>query len=382
MNLPENEISDSEKNAHQKTHPNLVSVQIEPTSRCNLNCISCAKHDYHSIWQETDLKEQLYYKIISELPESVKSAHLQGWGDPLLHPDIDNFVTRTKKKKLLVSFTTTGTTMSAELANRLIGCGLDSITFSMTGGNETTHDKLRGSSSFSLLEKAIDTFEEARKASSSEIKTSVSFLLTALNIHELPQAIKWCRKRNIDLFSTVHLTQTASKRQENLRFQVDRLTSSTRWLRRRSWLAGLFSKTRIELKSFVPEPTPVCDKNPLNTLFISSNGLVSPCVFLCPPIGTSRLGWLHRGRKSHFRPFVLGDCRHESIEKIWKKPLYTTFRDQFQKRLNIYEEAMAQVGYSMEGPKQLEKALIRINNGFTDNPPPEQCRFCYKMDGF
>lgn len=382
MNSPEYEKSAEKKNVQGETCRNLISLQIEPTSRCNLNCTTCVKYDYQSIWQENDLDLPLYQKILSDLPQSVKSIHLQGWGDPLLHPDIIDFVDQAKKKQLLVSFTTSGTTMSYELAHRLIECGLDSITFSMAGGNETIHDQLRGSSSFYLLRKAIQTFEEARKTLSSEIKTSISFLLTPLNIHQLPQAINWSRKRNIDLFSTVHLTQTASMRQEDLRFQVDRLTSSIKRLRRRSWLTGLFSRMRIELKSFVPEPTPICDKNPLNTLFISSNGLVSPCVFLCPPIGTNRLQWLHSGRKSHFRPLVFGDCRSESIEEIWQKPLYTTFRDQFQKRLKIYEDAMARVGYSMEGPKQLENALTLIKKGFTDNPPPEQCRFCYKMDGF
>ncbi len=374
-------MSDEDRPAPTVRHK-LRSVQIEVTSRCNLNCSTCIKHAYQSVWQEKELDTGLYGQILTHLPQSVKSVHLQGWGEPLLLPQMDEYIRQAKKIGLAVSFTSNGTIMNDELAERIIDSGLDSITFSMAGGNRASHDRLRGRNSFDLMRKSIGIFLAARKRLSASVKCGVSYLLTPQGVEELPGAIRWCRRQGVDLFSTVHLTQTITESQEKLRFNPVKLDASIQRLRRLSWLAGLFSRMNINLRSFTPEPVPVCDKNPLQTLFISSSGLVSPCVFLCPPVGEVKLPWSYNNHAKSKGPVVLGNCKSETVDRIWSSPQYCAFRQQFQKRLNIYEKAMEKVSYSLEGAAQLETALVTIKNEFAKNPPPESCHYCYKMDGF
>lgn len=361
----------------------IKSIQLELTSRCNLSCKTCLKHDFEQVWQHHDLPETLYQKILADLPDTVESIHLQGWGEPLLVPHIDQYIKEAKKRELQVSFTTNGSIMTEELAEKLVTSGLDAVTFSMAGGYANTQDRLRGNSSFRSLQQSIRQLTATKKTVSVDSpKCAVSYLLTPETVAELPTAVKWCKTHGIDQFSTVHMTQTITREQNNLKLHGNQIAKSHKLLRRRTWMAGLFSAIKIDLRPFEPEPMPMCDKNPLQSIFINSAGDVSPCVFLCPPLKNKRLNWHYNGRKLKQGPFILGNCRESSIEEIWHSSAYLDFRALFQKRVNIYGKAMVRVGYNMDGIQQLDRALQKINNGFSTHPPPHCCTHCYKMDGF
>jgi hypothetical protein len=43
---------------------------------------------------------------------------------------------------------------------------------------------------------------------------------------------------------------------------------------------------------------------------------------------------------------------------------------------------MARVGYDMDGIEQLERARELIRKSFLNNPPPEPCAGCSKLNGY
>lgn len=354
------------------------------TSQCNLSCATCVKHYYESSWQNNDFSFENYQKLLSGLNKEITGIHLQGWGETLLDGDVQAFIMAAKARKLKVSFTTNGTIMSPYLAKGLIDSGLDGLTFSMAGNCAETQDVLRGKGTFSKLITSIEQFMEIKsKRASKTPRCAVSYLLTPSTVSELPGAVKRCRKMGIEQFSTVHLTQVVHPRQGNHQFHMDdRKNAGYNGLRRHTYINALFSKMKIELRDFHASPTPVCDKNPLNSTFINSQGYVSPCVFLLPPLGTKDLTWHHNQEQGTHPPLIMGNVTTSSLDDIWDSPQYKQFRQSFQKRLDIYEGAMAGVGFSMEGAEQLQRALEKIRKGFLRNPPPRSCRHCYKMDGF
>ena len=138
----------------------------------------------------------------------------------------------------------------------------------------------------SLLQGAISTFGAAKsRRGASFPRVAVSYLLTPKTVNELPGAVSWCRKKGVDSFVTVHLTQAGCKKQQKLQLMMSKHEAGRYfWLRVQSRLRVLFSKMRLDLKQFHPTLTPICDKNPLGSLFISAGGDVSRCVFLCPPL--------------------------------------------------------------------------------------------------
>ncbi|MFQ5646650.1 MAG: radical SAM protein [bacterium] len=124
---------------------------LEPTTRCNLSCLFCARNDPEMISHgQGDMSVDLLEEILRPLA-GVNAIGIGGLGEPLLHPRIDEIVKLSKRSARRVTLNTNGTLLR-ELADKLAGLGLDSISFSIDGGDRRTFEALRGYSLDKLLE--------------------------------------------------------------------------------------------------------------------------------------------------------------------------------------------------------------------------------------
>lgn len=121
----------------------ITHIQVEPTTRCNLACVSCIKPVYDPKWMHRTMGVDRLDRILDNSP-GISSVHLQGWGEPLLHPELPAMIRACKTRGLRVSFTTNGSVMDRGMAAVLVEAGLDAVTFSMAGGCAATQDAIRG----------------------------------------------------------------------------------------------------------------------------------------------------------------------------------------------------------------------------------------------
>jgi hypothetical protein len=63
----------------------LLALQVEVTSRCTRSCLPCPRSDLRRDWRNGDL-EDAYWAAIEPGLRLTYHVHLQGWGEPLLHP--------------------------------------------------------------------------------------------------------------------------------------------------------------------------------------------------------------------------------------------------------------------------------------------------------
>jgi glycosyltransferase involved in cell wall biosynthesis len=118
-----------------------IFLQIEPTTRCNLNCVKCS-HKNDTPIADIDLKTIL--KIVVKHP-NVHTILLQGLGEPFLHPDFYNLCTYTKRYCKFLQVVTNGT-VGIEAATSLLKEGtLDHITVSVDTLDPELAKKTRGS---------------------------------------------------------------------------------------------------------------------------------------------------------------------------------------------------------------------------------------------
>ncbi len=70
-----------------KVTAGLQKLYLEPTSRCNLKCITCARQQRPEM-TEGDLHMDLLEKLLQQLKAfpALKRIHLGGFGEPLAHP--------------------------------------------------------------------------------------------------------------------------------------------------------------------------------------------------------------------------------------------------------------------------------------------------------
>src|SRR5574341_107478 len=61
------------------------AFQIEVTSRCTLRCVMCPRAALENEWPALDLSWEAFQRAARAFRHA-KFVHLQGWGEPLLHP--------------------------------------------------------------------------------------------------------------------------------------------------------------------------------------------------------------------------------------------------------------------------------------------------------
>jgi len=346
-------------------------VQIEPTSRCTLACLTCLRGSHPQCWQERDLDASILTALLDILPKS-SVLHLQGWGEPLLHLQLPDFISLIQQAGMRVSLTSNGTVVDRKMADTLVASGLDSLTFSMAGAEGPTQDALRGAGTFACLEQALDYINTSKKEQGRSRPTlAISYLLTPKTIHELPRAVSWSARRRVSLLAGVHMTHAVSELQKSLQC-FSRIQARDKKYFRIAELKSILHRMRLTIPAMTAHEVPVCAKNPLETFFVAADGSVSPCVFLCPPCGLE---------KSPLVRAVFGNLHTDSLDRIWNSSKYTQFRQAFARRLAFYDKTMARVGFDLDALERLDRANQAVQRYFSENPPPEPCRHCLKMQG-
>ena len=355
---------------HGPSHP-FALVQIEPTSRCNLACRTCPRGSHPLHWQERDLDASLLTSLLRSLPTGTV-LHLQGWGEPLLHPDIFHFISQIQQAGHRVSLTSNGTVTDKKITEKLVDNGPDSLTFSMAGFSSRTQDPLRGPGTREQLEHTVDWLNKRKKQSrGSGPVLAISYLFTPASVTELPATVTWCAQQNVSLLAGIHLTHPLDDVQKSLQCFPLRDRDGQRSIRKAE-LKAIFHRLHLQFPAMKPEKVPVCAKNPLDCFFVAADGSVAPCVFLASP---------YAGSASPLARQVFGNLHRESIGTIWNRSGYRKFRHPFAQRTGFYNRIMARVGFDLDALDRLEKANELVGDFFNAHPPPAPCRGCLKMQG-
>jgi MoaA/NifB/PqqE/SkfB family radical SAM enzyme len=149
----------------------------------------CPRTAFSSEWETGDMPLPIY-KRISGYFHLVRDVHLQGWGEPLLHPHLFTMIQIAKAEKCRVSLTTNGALLSPDISEKLIREGVDIIAISIAGASRRTHESIRCRSDFDTLVDNIRILSGSKARLRSKTPNLIlSFLMTKTNIEELPRAV-------------------------------------------------------------------------------------------------------------------------------------------------------------------------------------------------
>src|SRR5512136_2875446 len=77
-----------------RNHP--TKLFVETTTRCNLGCVMCVKQSKDCEMREGDLSPEIFAALEPAFPY-LEALVLNGIGEPLLHPRLEEFIRRAKK---------------------------------------------------------------------------------------------------------------------------------------------------------------------------------------------------------------------------------------------------------------------------------------------
>jgi MoaA/NifB/PqqE/SkfB family radical SAM enzyme len=350
--------------------PVFDAIQIEITSRCNIRCVMCPVTVLADRWRARTVDWELYLRIARAF-KHIKYVHLQGWGEPLLHPRLFDMIKVAKDAGCRVGFTTNGTLLGPVVGQRLLDLDLDLLAVSIAGASPETHAAIRvGSDLTQILDNLRYLLDLRARQQLLHPKVEIFFLMTKSNTAELPAAVDLTASVGADELVATNLDYVPTEEQNDLKAfgyvpLRETFARAVKEAQGRAKAAGLtFRAYPLE-----PEEVAVCDANPLKILFVSCDGRVSPCTYL-GLAGQAQIPRVFDGQLLNVPRVWFGDIREQELLEIWQNPAYRAFRQQFEARrmAAIARAAAVIAGLSPASQKALP-------------PAPECCQSCPKLFG-
>lgn len=153
---------------HVSDYP--LDLDIEVTSRCNLDCPMCWRTDRLQkdlFGPVEDMDLGLYRKIVDEAGEGgVAAIKLCLLGEPLMHPDIVEIVRYAKESGVIdVIFNTNGVLLTEKMARDLLEAGIDGIFISFDSDERESYEKIRVGASFEEVVNNVANLYRLRNSS-------------------------------------------------------------------------------------------------------------------------------------------------------------------------------------------------------------------------
>ncbi len=140
-------------------------IDVEVTSACNLKCPFCATTFRGDKIKKGFVTFDMVKEIIDEGAENgLYGVKFNIRGEPLMHPEIHEFVSYAKQKGLIdVYFNTNAALMSEEISRKLIDSKLDRLSISFEGYTKEVYEKNRVGSNFEKVLENIETMQALKK---------------------------------------------------------------------------------------------------------------------------------------------------------------------------------------------------------------------------
>lgn len=299
----ENIIQDKSVNSLPK------EIQIEPTIRCNMDCVMCDKKARQRLAKDMTLEE---FKMIIDQFEGVKKLHMHGIGEPLLNKDFISMVAYAKSRNIHVCFNDNMSILNRKKSKQLIKIGLNELRMSLDACDATTYNEIRNCNLYDKVIKNIKDMVDEKIEMKSELPMLKIVLVGMLkNLEQIPSIIELAYTLGVDEV-VVQSMQTWSRKE--LVERADKET--TIFAENMKKVKVVFQRAKdISLMRNIKLVLPPLQETdytctwPWTSCFITTDGYVNACCNCPDPM-----------------LFNFGNIKNTNINEIWFGTKYESFR--------------------------------------------------------
>ncbi|MGE5621417.1 MAG: radical SAM/SPASM domain-containing protein [Candidatus Bathyarchaeota archaeon] len=302
-------------------------LQIEPVGQCNLRCRMCPisfRRDGPPWGPPAFMDPNLFKGLIDQF-DGLEELHLQGLGEPFMHPAFFDLVRYAVKKGIKVSTNTNLTLLTSRRAKECVESGLDTLHASIDGATAETYEYIRRDGNFRKVIANLDRLMAARAAAGSATP-HVRMVAVAMrrNLEELPAIVRLAREHGVDTVFVQHLCHDYREGTLPAHYHAMRDFIAAESLENEApeRLAGVFGAAQglaaelgvdLRLPPLVRQgprkPNPLGCDWPHRGAYLSYKGEAMPCCMVSTP---DRM--------------KLGDMAKESVVTVWNGRQYREFR--------------------------------------------------------
>ena len=166
-------------------------LQIEPVGQCNLRCQMCPiqfRHDGPPYGPPAFMTWETYTSLLDQF-EGLERLHLQGLGEPMMHPRFFDMVRYATSRGVSVTTNTNLTLLNDRRAAECIDSGLSVVHVSLDGATAQTYESIRVRGHYAKVVANIRRLLSSRgNRALPEVK--IVMVLMRRNLHELPDLVR------------------------------------------------------------------------------------------------------------------------------------------------------------------------------------------------
>ena len=183
-------------------------VQIEPVGQCNLRCQMCSiqfRKDGPPFGPPAFMDFETFVHIIDQLV-NIQELHLQGLGEPMMHPHFFDMVEYATNKGIRVSTNSNLTLLNDRRAERCVTSGLHCLHISIDSPIAETYERIRVRAHFERVVANLERIQAARKRLGSTYPhLRIVMVIMRQNLHELPDIVRFAHRWSMESIFVQHL---------------------------------------------------------------------------------------------------------------------------------------------------------------------------------
>jgi radical SAM protein with 4Fe4S-binding SPASM domain len=258
----------------------------------------------------------------------LRELHLQGLGEPMMHPRFFEMVEYAAAKGVRVTTNSNLTLLNERRAERCVTSGLDCLHISLDGATSATYERIRKRAHFERVVANIERLLAAReRLGSATPRLHLVMVIMRQNLHELPDLVRLAHRWSVEEVFVQHLCHDFGEASLPVQYRPMRefVQEQTLLEEDTARIARYFDEARqlarslaIRLRLPRPRPRPYAPGTPgrercnwpWSGAYISYQGYAMPCCMVSTP------------DRIHF-----GNMAEQGVTAIWNSVPFQTFRD-------------------------------------------------------
>lgn len=308
------------------TPPLPTFLQLEPVGQCNLRCRMCPvqfRRDGPPHGPLAFMPFDDFTRIVSSYP-ALRTLHLQGLGEPTMHPRFFDMVAWASERGIAVSTNSNLALWSERRARQCVDSGLAELHVSLDAATPAIYEHIRVGAHFSKVLRNLRRVMAARAAAKSALRVRIVAVLMRENLRDLPALVRLAADEGVGALFVQQLchdfeesTLPAHYRPMRLFVDRERLVS-----RDAALVEEVFAQTRAEAArrsvdlrlprradDAAPRSIPRCDW-PWRGSYVSYRGDAMPCCMVGTPDRAS-----------------FGNVLDQGVAAVWHNAGYRAFRE-------------------------------------------------------
>ncbi len=183
-------------------------LQIEPVGQCNLRCEMCPiqfRRDGPPWGPPALMKFDTFTRLVDGFV-GLRELHLQGLGEPMMHPRFFDMVEYAVRKGITVTTNSNLTLLTRGRAERAVTSGLERLHVSIDGATPETYASIRIRGRLDRVIRNVELLLEMRdRFRKATPHLHLVVVIMRRNLHELPDLVRLAKRLSTEEVFVQHL---------------------------------------------------------------------------------------------------------------------------------------------------------------------------------